>query len=69
MAVEYNAPSERMSLEAYLKLVEHDPKHAYEYLDGRFYMMTGASPDHAIIGSDLNGLLHCLYFGLFCTTV
>jgi Uma2 family endonuclease len=46
-----------MSLEEYFSLVEQDSEHAYEYLAGRVYMMTGGSPDHAIIGSNLNGLL------------
>ena len=41
MAVERSAPYERMSLEEYLALVEQDGEHAYEYLDGRVYMMTG----------------------------
>jgi Uma2 family endonuclease len=57
MAVEHSAHYERMSLEEYFVLVERDPEHAYEYLDGRVYMMTGGSPDHSIIGSNLNGLL------------
>ena len=35
MAVERSAQYERMSLEAYLAVVEQDPEHAYEYLDGR----------------------------------
>ena len=47
----------RMSLEEYLTLVERDPEHAYEYLDGCGYMVTGGSLDHAIIGSNLNSLL------------
>src|SRR5258706_6399866 len=34
MAVEHIAQYERMSLEAYLALVEQDPEHTYEYLDG-----------------------------------
>ncbi len=55
MAVEHSAHSERMSLEEYLALVEQDGEHAYEYLDGRVYMMTGGSPDHSIISSNLNG--------------
>ncbi len=38
-----------MSLEEYLTLVEQDPEHAYEYLNGRVYMMTGGSPAHSII--------------------
>ena len=66
MAVEHSAPYERMSLEEYLTLVEHDPQHAYEYLDGRVSMMTGGSPDHSIIGSNLNGLLQALLRGRRC---
>jgi Uma2 family endonuclease len=60
MAVEHSTHVERMSLEEYLTLVEQDGEHAYEYLDGRVYMMTGGSPDHSIIGSNLNGLLQAL---------
>lgn len=66
MAVEHSAPYERMSLEEYLTLVEQDPEHAYEYLDGRVYMMTGGSPDHSIIGSNLNGLLQASLRGRRC---
>ena len=66
MAVEHSAPYERMSLEDYLALVERDPEHAYEYLDGRVYMMTGGSPDHSIIGSNLNGLLQAFLRGRRC---
>ncbi len=66
MAVEHNARYERMSFEEYLSLVEQDPDHAYEYLDGRVYLMTGGSPDHAIIGSNLNGLLQAFLRGRRC---
>lgn len=66
MAVEHSAFSERMSLEEYLTLVQQDGEHAYEYLDGRVYMMTGGSPDHAIIGSNLNGLLQASLRGRRC---
>ena len=66
MAVEHSAHYERMSLEEYLTLVEQDPEHAYEYLDGRVYMMTGGSPDHSIIGSNLNGLLQAFLRGRHC---
>ena len=55
-----------MGFEEYLSLLEQDPDHAYEYLDGRVYMMTGGSPDHAIIGSNLNGLLQTLLRGRRC---
>ena len=52
MALEHSAHREE-----YLVLVEQDPEHAYEYLDGRVYMMECGTPDHAIIGSNVNGLL------------
>ena len=57
MAVERSTSYEQMSFEAYLALIEQDHEHAYEYLAGRVSMMTGGSPDHAIIGSNLNVLL------------
>lgn len=66
MAVERSTHYERMSFEAYLTLVEQDPEHAYEYLAGRVYIMTGGSPDHTIIGSNLNGLLQTLLRGRRC---
>ena len=66
MAVERSPSYERMDFEEYLSLVEQDPDHAYEYLDGRVYMMTGGSPDHAIIGSNLNGLLQTFLRGRRC---
>ena len=66
MASERSANYERMGFEEYLSLVEQDPEHAYEYLDGRVYMMTGGSPDHAIIGSNLNGLLQTFLRGRRC---
>src|SRR5450755_1984509 len=55
-----------MIFEEYLALVEQDPEHACEYLDGRVYMMTGGSPDHSIIGSNLNGLLQTFPRGRRC---
>ncbi len=57
MATSHNRYDERLSLEDYFATVEQDPEHAYEYLDGRVYMMTGGSPDHAIIGSNMIGIL------------
>lgn len=66
MAIEPGIPYERMSFEEYLALVGHDPEHAYEYLDGRVYMMTGGSPDHSIIGSNLNALLQTFLRGRRC---
>jgi Uma2 family endonuclease len=66
MAVERSIPYEQMSFEEYLTLVEQDPEHAHEYLNGRVYMMTGGSPDHSIIGSNLNSLLQTFLRGYRC---
>ncbi len=48
---------ERISPEDFFALVEGDPQHRYEYIDGYAYMMTGGTPDHAIIGANLNRIL------------
>src|SRR5579884_3876019 len=66
MAIERSTFYELMSFEEYLALVERDPEHAYEYLDGRVYMMTGGSPDHAIIDSNLIGVLQAFLRGRRC---
>jgi Uma2 family endonuclease len=66
MAIERSTFHELMSFEEYLALVERDSEHAYEYLDGRVYMMTGGSPDHAIIGSNLIGVLQAFLRGRHC---
>lgn len=66
MAVEHSAHFERMSLEEYVALIEREPEHAYEYLEGRVYITTGGSPDHSIIGSNLNGLLQAFLRDLRC---
>ncbi len=49
--------NERKSREEYATIIEHDPDHRYEFLDGYVYMMTGGSPDHAIIGSNMGRIL------------
>lgn len=66
MAIQHNAHKERLTLEEYFALLEKDPEHGYEYLDGRVYMMTGGSPDHSIIGSNMNGMLRDLLKGRRC---
>ncbi len=66
MAIERSTFYELMSFEEYLALVERDPEHAYEYLDGRVYMMTGGSPYHAIIDSNLIGVLQAFLRGRRC---
>jgi len=57
MAIQHDELKERISLEAFYALVESDPEHRYEYVDGYAYMMTGGTPDHSIIGANLNGIL------------
>src|SRR5438270_8009780 len=57
MAIEHSEQKERITLEEFFALVEGDPEHRYEYIDGYAYMMTGGSPDHSIIGATLNRIL------------
>jgi Uma2 family endonuclease len=45
---------ERISLEEFFALVESDPEHRYEYIEGYANMMTGGTPDHSIIGANMN---------------
>ncbi len=66
MAVQRNTHDEKVSLEEYFAIVEKDPEHRYEYLDGDVYMMTGGSPDHSIIGSNLVRTLGNLLEGRRC---
>jgi Uma2 family endonuclease len=66
MAVQHNSFDEHISFAEYLAIVEKDPEHGYEYLDGRVYMMTGGTPDHSIIGSNINGILRNLLQGRRC---
>jgi Uma2 family endonuclease len=66
MAIQHNARDERVSLEEYFALLEKDPEHGYEYLDGHIYMMTGGSPDHSIICSNTNGIVRELVRGRGC---
>ena len=69
MAIEQSASDERISFEDYLIRVRQDPEHAYEYLDGRITMMTGGSPNHAIIGSNVNGILRERLRGRRCMSI
>jgi Uma2 family endonuclease len=57
MAIEHSEHKERISLEEFFALVEADPEHRYEYIDGYAYMMTGGTPDHSIIGANMNRIL------------
>ncbi len=57
MALHYDEHKERMSLEEFYALLQRDPEHRYEYIEGYAYMMTGGTPDHSIIGANLTGIL------------
>jgi Uma2 family endonuclease len=56
MAIQHDEHQEKMSLEEFFALLESDPEHRYELIDGYPYMMTGGSPDHSIIGANLTGI-------------
>lgn len=57
VAVHHREQENRISLEEFFALVENDPDHHYEFIDGYPYMMTGGTPDHSIIGSNMNRIL------------
>jgi Uma2 family endonuclease len=57
MAIQQNEHQEKMNLEQFFALLERDPEHRYELIDGYPCMMTGGSPDHAIIGANVTGIL------------
>ena len=57
MATHHSEQHDRISLEGFFALVESDPEHRYEYIDGYPYMMTGGTPDHSIIGANMNRIL------------
>jgi len=57
MAIQHGEHKERISLAEFFALVEGDPEHRYEYIDGYAYMMTCGTPDHSIIGANLNRIL------------
>jgi Uma2 family endonuclease len=56
----------RKSVEEYFALVQSDPEHRYEYIDGYIYMMSGGSPRHSTIGSNLNRILGTLLRNSHC---
>jgi len=66
MAVHHSEHNERISIEEYFEILKKDPDHAYEYLDGEIYMITGGTPDHAIITSNVIGILKNLLRGRGC---
>ncbi len=57
MVLQHDADHEAISIEQFFALVESDPEHRYELIGGYPYLMTGGSPDHSIIGANLNRIL------------
>ncbi len=49
-----------MGVREFLELRADDPDHRYEYIDGEIYMMTGGKKGHALIGSNICGILRGL---------
>jgi hypothetical protein len=56
MAIQHDEHQQRITLEGFFTLIESDPEHRYELIDGYPYMMTGGSPDHSIIGANMSGV-------------
>lgn len=54
MAVQHNRQNDEMNLEEFFTFAENNPEHSYELIGGHIYMMTGGSPDHAIIEANLS---------------
>ena len=54
MAIQHQ---KRMKLDEFLALVESDAEHKYELIDGYPSMMTGRSPDQAIICNNIGRIL------------
>jgi hypothetical protein len=57
MTIQHGEHKERISLEEFFALLESDPEHRYEYIDGYARMMAGGTPDHSIIGTNMNRIL------------
>lgn len=66
MAIQHHKDDGPVSFEEYLAILEADPEHRYEYLDGEISMMTGGSPDHSIIGGNMVRILGNLLQGRRC---
>lgn len=53
MSIQHDEHQGKISLEEFFALLEKDPEHRYELIDGYPSMMTGGSPDHSIIGLNI----------------
>lgn len=56
MAMQHDDHQGKMSLEEFFALLESDPEHRYELIEGYPYLMTGGSPDHSIIGANITSI-------------
>jgi Uma2 family endonuclease len=52
-----NSEKRTYSLEEYCQLVEMSPDHKYEYTEGQIRMMTGGTPAHGQITTNISSLL------------
>lgn len=57
MAIHNSEQKDRIGLEEFFALVESDPEHRYEYIDGYAYTMPHGTPDHSIIGIHMGRIL------------
>ncbi len=57
MPIRHGEHQGKISLEEFFALLESNPEHRYELIDGYPYMMTGGAPDHSIIGANMNRIL------------
>ncbi|MGH2509576.1 MAG: hypothetical protein ACRDHZ_19535 [Ktedonobacteraceae bacterium] len=59
------APSERtqMSVEEYLELDRSSSDVQYEYMDGYTYLMSGSTPQHALIIGNVQGEFNANFCG------
>lgn len=55
-----------MTVEEFFDLIENDPDHRYEYIDGEVYMMTGGTRRHALLSNNLGSIFHGLLRGKPC---
>ncbi|HEY1353089.1 MAG TPA: Uma2 family endonuclease [Ktedonobacteraceae bacterium] len=58
MALVYD--NSKKSVEEYFALMQSDPDHRYEYIDGYIYMMSGGTKRHSTIGSNVDRILGTL---------
>jgi Uma2 family endonuclease len=56
-AIQRNEQREKIGVGEFFALIESQPEHRYELIDGYPSLMTGRSPDHSIIGANIVRIL------------